>query len=275
MQKKSQFWQHSTIMELNGKTVWITGASSGIGAALAVALSVKGCSLILSARRREQLQEVAGQCHTKAMIVVMDVSDQKSIIGAWQEIQASGGMPDILINNSGISQRSAALETQIETDRRIMEVNYFGAVTLTKLVAPYLVQKGSGMIVNISSLSGKFGWKLRSSYAASKFALLGFFESLRAELEGSGVEVLNVIPGRIRTEIAQHAVLGDGSAYAKSDRGQETGIPVEVCAGKIVRAMKKKKKEIVIARIDGLMIHIRYWMPWLYYRIAAKRDPNK
>ncbi len=275
MQKKSQFWQHSTIMELNGKTVWITGASSGIGAALAVALSVKGCSLILSARRREQLQEVAGQCHTKAMIVVMDVSDQKSIIGAWQEIQASGGMPDILINNSGISQRSAALETQIETDRRIMEVNYFGAVTLTKLVAPYLVQKGSGMIVNISSLSGKFGWKLRSSYAASKFALLGFFESLRAELEGSGVEVLNVIPGRIRTEIAQHAVLGDGSAYAKSDRGQETGIPVEVCAGKIVRAMKKNKKEIVIARIDGLMIHIRYWMPWLYYRIAAKRDPNK
>jgi len=275
VQKKSQFWQHSTIMELNGKTVWITGASSGIGAALAVALSVKGCSLILSARRREQLQEVAGQCHTKAMIVVMDVSDQKSIIGAWQEIQASGGMPDILINNSGISQRSAALETQIETDRRIMEVNYFGAVTLTKLVAPYLVQKGSGMIVNISSLSGKFGWKLRSSYAASKFALLGFFESLRAELEGSGVEVLNVIPGRIRTEIAQHAVLGDGSAYAKSDRGQETGIPVEVCAGKIVRAMKKNKKEIVIARIDGLMIHIRYWMPWLYYRIAAKRDPNK
>lgn len=275
MQKKSQFWQHSTIMELNGKTVWITGASSGIGAALAVALSVKGCSLILSARRREQLQEVAGQCHTKAMIVVMDVSDQKSIIGAWQEIQASGGMPDILINNSGISQRSAALETQLETDRRIMEVNYFGAVTLTKLVAPYLVQKGSGMIVNISSLSGKFGWKLRSSYAASKFALLGFFESLRAELEGSGVEVLNVIPGRIRTEIAQHAVLGDGSAYAKSDRGQETGIPVEVCAGKIVRAMKKNKKEIVIARIDGLMIHIRYWMPWLYYRIAAKRDPNK
>ncbi len=275
MQKKSQFWQHSTIMELNGKTVWITGASSGIGAALAVALSVKGCSLILSARRREQLQEVAGQCHTKAMIVVMDVSDQKSIIGAWQEIQASGGMPDILINNSGISQRSAALETQIETDRRIMEVNYFGAVTLTKLVAPYLVQKGSGMIVNISSLSGKFGWKLRSSYAASKFALLGFFESLRAELEGSGVEVLNVIPGRIRTEIAQHAVLGDGSAYAKSDRGQETGIPVEVCAGKIVRAMEKNKKEIVIARIDGLMIHIRYWMPWLYYRIAAKRDPNK
>ena len=275
MQKKSQFWQHSTIMELTGKTVWITGASSGIGAALAVALSVKGCSLILSARRREQLQEVAGQCHTKAMIVVMDVSDQKSIIGAWQEIQASGGMPDILINNSGISQRSAALETQLETDRRIMEVNYFGAVTLTKLVAPYLVQKGSGMIVNISSLSGKFGWKLRSSYAASKFALLGFFESLRAELEGSGVEVLNVIPGRIRTEIAQHAVLGDGSAYAKSDRGQETGIPVEVCAGKIVRAMKKNKKEIVIARIDGLMIHIRYWMPWLYYRIAAKRDPNK
>ncbi len=275
MQKKSQFWQHSTIMELNGKTVWITGASSGIGAALAVALSVKGCSLILSARRREQLQEVAGQCHTKAMIVVMDVSDQKSIIGAWQEIQASGGMPDILINNSGISQRSAALETQLETDRRIMEVNYFGAVTLTKLVAPYLVQKGSGMIVNISSLSGKFGWKLRSSYAASKFALLGFFESLRAELEGSGVEVLNVIPGRIRTEIAQHAVLGDGSAYAKSDRGQETGIPVEVCAGKIVRAMEKNKKEIVIARIDGLMIHIRYWMPWLYYRIAAKRDPNK
>jgi len=275
VQKKSQFWQHSTIMELNGKTVWITGASSGIGAALAVALSVKGCSLILSARRREQLQEVAGQCHTKAMIVVMDVSDQKSIIGAWQEIQASGSMPDILINNSGISQRSAALETQIETDRRIMEVNYFGAVTLTKLVAPYLVQKGSGMIVNISSLSGKFGWKLRSSYAASKFALLGFFESLRAELEGSGVEVLNVIPGRIRTEIAQHAVLGDGSAYAKSDRGQETGIPVEVCAGKIVRAMEKNKKEIVIARIDGLMIHIRYWMPWLYYRIAAKRDPNK
>lgn len=275
MQKKSQFWQHSTIMELNGKTVWITGASSGIGAALAVALSVKGCSLILSARRREQLQEVAGQCHTKAMIVVMDVSDQKSIIGAWQEIQASGGMPDILINNSGISQRSAALETQLETDRRIMEVNYFGAVTLTKLVAPYLVQKGSGMIVNISSLSGKFGWKLRSSYAASKFALLGFFESLRAELEGSGVEVLNVIPGRIRTEIAQHAVLGDGSAYAKSDRGQETGIPVEVCTGKIVRAMEKNKKEIVIARIDGLMIHIRYWMPWLYYRIAAKRDPNK
>ena len=264
-------------MDPAGRTIWITGASSGIGAALAEALAPLGCRLILSARRMEALQSLAAQCTdmgSEAHVLPLDLSSPASLDEASNKLTEMGWEVDILVNNGGISQRSEAADTPMELDRKIMEVNYFGAIHLTKLVLPGMLSRGKGMVVTIGSLSGKFGWKLRSAYAASKFALQGFFESLRAETADRGIQVMMVIPGRIRTEISRNSLTASGERYDKMDPAQETGIPASLCAQRILRGIRRERKEILIARKEGLMIRIRQWLPALYYRIAARRDPN-
>ena len=257
--------------------MWITGASSGIGAALAKEIAQHKGKLILSARSLDKLEAVKQECsaYTDMIeIIKLDVADPDSIRNAWSLVGIGGWEVDILINNSGISQRSIATETSMKVVRQIMEVNFFGAVSLTTLVAEQMVKRQTGYIVVIGSLSGKFGWKLRSTYAASKFAIQGYYESLRAEIAEFGTKVLIVIPGRIQTNISMNAVLGDGTANQQMDPAQKGGIPTSICAQKIVAGIKKNKKEIIIARFERLMIPIRFLLPSLYYRIAAKRDPN-
>ncbi len=264
-------------MKIHGKTIWVTGASSGIGKAIAIELAKSGGRLILSARNREGLQKTQKICleYTEmAEVVVMDVASEASIMAAWKTICSTVDVVDILINNSGISQRATAANTNMMVARQIMEVNYFGAIQLSKLVLPGMLQQKSGYIVVNGSLSGKFGWKQRSSYAASKFALQGYYESLRAEVADSNVQVLMVIPGRIRTDISLHSVTADGSPNKKMDKAQEGGIPAETCARKVVQGIRRDKKEIIISGFERLMIAIRFFAPWLYYRIAANRDPN-
>ncbi len=264
-------------MKIHGKTIWVTGASSGIGKAIAIELAKSGGRLILSARNREGLQKTQKICleYTEmAEVVVMDVASEASIMAAWKTICSTVDVVDILINNSGISQRATAANTNMMVARQIMEVNYFGAIQLSKLVLPGMLQQKSGYIVVTGSLSGKFGWKQRSSYAASKFALQGYYESLRAEVADSNVQVLMVIPGRIRTDISLHSVTADGSPNKKMDKAQEGGIPAETCARKVVQGIRRDKKEIIISGFERLMIAIRFFAPWLYYRIAANRDPN-
>jgi dehydrogenase/reductase SDR family protein 7B len=275
--KKADLAQISDFMRLEGKTIWITGASSGIGAALAIESAKKGASLILSARRKEKLEAVKNQClsHTnEVMVLPMDIADEKSIQSAWQILDTEGRQIDILINNGGVSQRAFAAETETHVVRRIMEVNFFGAVSLTRLVMPGMIERRSGAVIVIGSLSGKFGWKMRSTYAASKFALQGYFESLRAEVAEYGIEVLIAVPGRIKTDISLSAVTNDGGTYNQMDAAQKGGIPAEQCASVILKALENGKKEVVIARMERLMIAIRFLIPGLYYRIAAKRDPN-
>lgn len=265
-------------MKLNNRTIWVTGASSGIGEALALGLASKNCTLILTARNLEALERVKQACleagAKRVEVLALDMSQPTAIEAAVLQINSLGLSCDVLINNSGVSQRSFGIETPITVDRSIMEVNYFGAVYLSKLLAPGMVNQRSGMLVAISSLSGKFGWKQRSAYAASKFALVGFFESLRAELADKHVQVLLVFPGRIKTNISMKAITASGEAHNQMDAAQSNGISAETCARRIIHAMENDKKEILIAGKEGLMLYIRRLAPWLYFRIAANRNPN-
>ncbi len=264
-------------MNFNNKTVWITGASSGIGKALAIAFAKKKSSLIISARREDELEKVKKECLkycANCVVIPIDLSKRESVNTAFSIFEEHNKTIDILINNGGISQRSLAIETDLEVDKRIMEVNYFGSIQLTKLVAKKMVEQKSGHIVAISSVVGKFGFKLRSAYAASKHALHGFFESLRLELNDSKVNVLLVCPGRIKTDISLHALKADGNENRKEEASLREGMDAEVCAEKIIRAIKQNKKEIYIGGKEVLMVWFKRFFPWLFYKIAFKAKAN-
>ncbi len=258
---------------LKEKVVWITGASSGIGEALAHALAHEGAFLVLSARNIQKLEEVKARClksTSKCWVKPMDLSDAAKMEQVANEVlQLTGGV-DVLIHNAGRSQRSLARDTPIENDRNLMEVNFFGAVTLTKQVLPQMLKKQSGHIVVISSISGKFGFPLRTAYAASKHALQGYFESLRAELIHDNIKVTIVSPGRIKTNISLNALTEDGKSYNKMDAGQAGGMEPERCAQQIVKAVKKERKELLVGKSELLMVHIRRFLPALYHRLVTK-----
>ena len=255
-----------------GKKIWITGASSGIGEALAYEWSKLGANLILSARRENELFRVKEACKysERITVVTLDLSQQEDIEKKADLILKEFGHIDILVNNGGISQRSTAIETDISVDRRIMEVDYFSGVILTKKLLPSMLSKGSGHIVAISSIVGKFGFPLRSAYSAAKHAMHGFYESVWAELYTHGIRVTMVCPGRILTNISLNALTKDGTPHNEMDHGQENGITAETCAKKIIKAVRKNKKEVYIGKKDVLMIYFRRYIPWLYYRLVSK-----
>ena len=259
-------------MNFNDKTIWITGASSGIGRALAVNLSRRGVRLILSARSAERLEGCRQACmHPDRHVVLpLDLTDPASLEEASQQALEKYGPIDILINNGGVSQRSLVVDTCLEVDRRIMEVNFFGAVALTKLVLPSMVSRKSGHIVVISSVIGKFGTPFRSSYAACKHALHGFFESLRAELWGEGIRVTMICPGFVRTNISVNALKGDGSTFGSMDAAQAAGMDPEICAEKIVRAVEAERNEVCIGGKEKLGVYLQRFVPGLFALIIRK-----
>ena len=261
---------------MDGKVIWITGASSGIGEALAYEFSKLGAVLILSARRENELERVkAGcACSDRCTVAPLDLSKQEDVEATADRILQQFGTVDILINNGGISQRSLVVETEIAVDRRIMEVDYFSGVILSKKLLPSMIAKGGGHIVAISSIVGKFGFPFRSAYAAAKHAMHGFYESLRAELQKQGIRVTVVCPGRILTNISIHALTKDGNPHGIMDHGQANGITAQTCALKIIKAVKKNKKEVYIGKIDLLMIYFRRYIPWLYYQLVSKVQPK-
>src|ERR1035437_8688220 len=204
------------------KIVWITGASSGIGEALAKAFAAEGAKLILSARRIDELQRVKAELNLSeenCLILPLDLANTSNIDDLTQRVISKFQRIDILLNNGGVSQRSLTKETSLDIDRKIMEVNYFGTVALTKSVLPVMLKQKSGHIVVTSSISGKFGFYLRSAYSASKHALHGFFESLRMEIFNDNVKVLIVCPGKINTNISVNAITADGGKHNKIDDG--------------------------------------------------------
>ncbi|MGW8313184.1 MAG: SDR family oxidoreductase [Desulfuromonadales bacterium] len=233
-------------MNFTKKTVWITGASSGIGAALARALSVQGAKLILSARSNDQLEAVRQGCSSpdKHLCLVMDLADPNSIADAWNRLQVMACEVDILINNAGITQRAKVAETNLEVYRLLLEVNFLAAVDLTKKVLPGMLERGMGQIVAISSLMGKFASPQRSGYAAAKHALQGFMDSLRAEVHDSGIRILVASPGFVNTNVSINALRGDGSHYGKMDPDQAAAISAEDCAEQIIAAMVKGRDEV-------------------------------
>lgn len=262
---------------LKSKVIWITGASSGIGEALAYALAGQGAKLILSARRKEELERVKGNCDSAAQpdvrILPLDLTQAGTLkLSTDAAIQMFGHI-DILINNGGISQRSFAKDTLIDVDRRIMEVNYFGAVAITKYLLPHFLQRGQGHIVVVSSVTGIFGTPYRSGYAASKHALHGFFDSLRAELwkdAGDAIPVTMICPGFIHTPITLSAVTGDGSPLGKMDDAQYKGKPADWCAQKIVKAIKQRKDEVYIGGIETLGVRFKRLFPRWFARYIRK-----
>ena len=255
---------------------WITGASSGIGEALAYEWSKLGARLILSARRESELERVKNACvHSERCTVVpLDLSHQEEIEAVADRMLQQFGTIDILVNNGGISQRSLVVETDVAVDRRIMEIDYFSGVILTKKLLPAMVAKGSGHIIAISSIVGMFGFPLRSAYSAAKHALHGFYETVWAELNTQGIRVTVVCPGRILTNVSLHALTKDGTPHGEMDHGQANGITAETCARRIIKAVRKNKKEVYVGKKDLLMIYFKRYIPWLYYRLVSKVQPK-
>jgi len=255
------------------KVILITGASSGIGRALAIQMAGKNVQLILAARNADTLNRVKEQCLLKGAECenyFVDLSVPASVTEFVNKVSSRYKTIDILVNNAGISQRSEAEETSIEIDRKIMEVNFFGQIALTKSLWPLLINSTHANIVLISSVVGSFGFPQRSAYAASKHALEGFFESWMIENKRRNVHFTVVSPGRINTNISYAALTADGTPHQKLDSGQANGISPEVCAKKIISGILQDKRKVYIAQQEMILIFLRNYFPYLFFRIAKK-----
>lgn len=236
-------------MTLNDKIIWITGASSGIGEALVYELADKCAGLILSARREDELLRVKMNCAGKYLdnikILPIDLSNSSSLEQKTHDALALFGRVDIMIHNGGISQRSMAAETILEVDRMLFEVNYFGTIAITKHLLPHMKQRGNGYFMVVSSMVGKYATPLRSGYSATKHALHGFFDALRAE--NKWLTVTMVCPGFIKTNVSINALTASGTKQGTMDSAQAKGISAEVCARKMREALQKESPEIYVA----------------------------
>jgi short-subunit dehydrogenase len=262
--------------EFKDKVIWITGASSGIGEALALELAKLGARLILSARRREELERVGKLTklpELDLMILPFDLNNTSNASALVAQIMNKFGRIDILVNNGGYSQRVSAMETSEEIDRQLMEVNYFSYVNITKAVLPYMKRQKGGHIVVISSIAGKFGFYLRSSYSAAKHALHGFFDSLRLETEGFGIKTLIVCPGKIKTNISYKAVTVGGKTHDQMDESHADAMSPEACAKHIIAGIQKNKEEIYVGGKEILMVQIKRLFPRLFAKLIRKQSP--
>lgn len=257
-------------MRFQNQTVWITGASSGIGEALAVAWSREGARLVLSARNAAELERVRTRCANpeRHLVRPLDLTDTTAIERTAEEVLRECGAVDVLVHSGGVSQRSLAVETSLATDRAIMDLNYFGTVALTKAVLPSMIARRSGHLVPVSSVIGYVGVPLRSAYAASKHALHGFFETLRAEVAQHGVRVTIVVPGYVRTNVSENALRGDGTRYGTMDETHEKAMLPEVAAPKIIAAVAGHKPEVRVGGKEILAVPLRRYVPWLVRRIT-------
>lgn len=263
-------------MNYSGKNIWVTGASSGIGQAVALELSKEHAHLILSGRNESSLRETAECCKqngSTSLIMPFDLGIENSVVSAANAVLSKGIIPDCLFHFGGISQRSLAHETSLNVDRKIFEVNFFGTIALTKVILPEMIKNGGGHIAVTSSVVGKFGFPYRSAYSASKHALHGFFESLRAESSGKNIRISLIVPGRIRTAISVNAINRDGAAHGIMDEGQAHGMLPERSAEIIVRKLKKEHKEIIVGGKEIIMVYIHRFIPKLYYFLSSKLKP--
>lgn len=255
------------------KTIWITGASSGIGEACAHQFAREKANLILTATRAERLAEVQQECiqlGAQCKVLPFDLSNLADIDALTDQALAAFGSIDIAFLNAGISQRGKMAETDFAVDRKIMDVNFFAPVKITKRLLPAMIENGGGTIAVTSSISGKFGFPLRSAYASSKFALYGFFETVHAEYYDDNIRVVMVCPGRVKTNISYNALESDGSKHGLLDEGQAKGISPAQAAHKIVRAIHKQKPEVLVGGKELLMVYIKRFFPRLSRRIVRK-----
>lgn len=256
---------------MNNTIIWITGASSGIGEAMAKEWASKGARLILSARSRERLELVNTACGGAHLVLPLDMEDASGFEDACKQAWAWMGRVDIVVHNAGISQRSRVEDVTNEVLDRIMEVNFMGAARLTRLQLVRFQQQGSGHFVVISSLSGKFGVPYRSVYCASKHALHGYFDALRVENAGLPIKVTMVCPGYIKTDVSVNALGPDGQPTGVMDNNQAQGVSPEACASAIVKAVIKGKEEITIGGSERFGVYLKRFFPTLLTKILSKR----
>ena len=259
---------------LDNKVVWITGASSGIGEGIVKNLASQNVKLILSSRRAEVLEKVKAACPNpdNIRILTIDLAQPDTLEAKTKEALSFFGRVDIVIHSGGISQRAFAMDTDIEVHRRLMEVNYFSTIIITKALLPSMIENGFGHIVAISSLVGKFGSPYRSGYSASKHALHGYYDSLRAEIWKQGIHVTIATPGFIKTNVSVNALTEHGEKLNSMDQGQENGMSAEECGRQIIRAIVKEKEEVRIGGKETFGILIKRFLPGVFSRMIRKMN---
>lgn len=268
----------SAYMDLTNKTIWITGASSGIGEELARQLAAQGVTLILTARNAEKLEALASFLRTRGAVCYLLAADlyQLDTLEALtrKALQFTGNI-HIVIHSAGISQRSLAQETDLKVYHQLMDINFFAPVYITRYLLPHFIEKNNGHIVVLSSVAGLMGFPLRSGYSAAKHAVKGYFETLQTETHDQEIYTTLVYPGRINTPISVSSIKGDGSAHGKMDDGQLNGIPVHECASRIISAIHARKKRVVIAKGERLLWWFWFLAHPLYQAISFKKGMSK
>ena len=279
-------------MKFPGQVVWITGASSGIGEALARAFAQEGARLVLSSRRATELERVRNACEllgprpsTAAiarsdrgpsrsqvdshLVLPLDLARGETFAAATAEVLARCGRVDVLVNNAGVSQRALAVDATEDVERALMEVDYFGVIALTKAVLPSMRARRAGHVVVVSSVMGYVGTPGRSTYAAAKHALHGYFDCLRAEIWREGIKITLACPGYVKTAVSANALGPHGEKHGRTDRTHERGISPERCARAIVRGVAAGREEIYIGP-EAVAIYLKRFTPWLYSQIARR-----
>ena len=258
------------MMSFEGKTAWITGASSGIGAALAREWAARGVRIILSGRDAARLAQVADDIDSETLILPFDVRDEAAMTAATQQAIDWHGGVDIFIANAGISQRSAAVDTDMAVYREIIDIDLTAQIAATQALLPHLVARQSGTLLFISSIAGKVGVPMRTAYCAAKFGLIGYADALRAELSQQGVSVHVVCPGSVATDVSRNALTADGSKRGRSDKVIDNGIAPDEAAKRIVDAVKANQREIIVAEgVEEAMGELRRTPDQLLDQVAG------
>ena len=258
-------------------SVWITGASSGIGEACACRYASEGARLILTSSSAERLEKVAARCRDlgapAVMVLLYDLSVTDGIDALVENAWNAYCGIDIVMLNAGISQRTNVEDTSMDMVRKIMEINYFAPVAIAKALLPKMISAGGGKIAVTTSIAGRFGFPLRCGYSSSKFALYGFFETLQAEYHDAGIKVTMICPGRVNTNISRYALDKGGKPHGILDPGQADGMSSEKAARIITRAVAKGKREVLVGRKELLMVYIKRFFPGLCAVLSRKIKP--
>lgn len=263
--------------KFTNKVVWITGSSSGIGEATAYRFAEEGAKVIVTALEADLLEKVVARCKElgapDAAAFPFDLSQTDKLDELANQAWNCFGHIDILYNNAGISQRGTTVETEMRVIHKVMDIDYFAPVILTKNILPRMIERGGGQLVVTTSIAGRFGFPLRCAYSSAKHALYGFFETVQAETYDQNIRVTIVCPGRVQTNISKYALEKDGRQHGKMDAGQAGGVTPQQAADKIVKAVYKKKREVMVGRYELLMAYIKQFCPSLAARLARKIKP--
>lgn len=255
-------------MHFKNKVIWITGASSGIGKELAQQLSLQGSILIITSSNTDLLQKLEFTLTSKVHLLPYNLLDIGGIEALVEKAIQLEQRIDYVIQSAGISQRSLASQTSFEVYKKLMDINYFAPLALTQAILPHFKAQNSGSMTVISSIAGLMGFPLRTGYCASKHAIKGYLETLQAELLKSNIHICIVYPGRVNTNISKNAMIGNGEQFGTTDENNQVGLDVGICANKILRAILKRKKYIIIVKNERLLFWLWWFIPSLYYKIA-------